>query len=64
MAGKVSGATGGNFGMKGGAHKTPTHMWEAYSEETGGQPGHKAPAGTMLKKELDKSRGTGLKVPT
>jgi hypothetical protein len=63
MAGKVSGATGGNFGMKGGAKETPSHMWDTYSKETGGNPSHKAPAGTLLKKALDKSKSTGLKVP-
>ena len=64
MAGKISGATGKNFGQ--GGPKTgeiPTAMWEVQNVKFRPESAGAAFAGAMLKKEYTKSRGTGLKVP-
>lgn len=63
MAGKIEGATGNMYGVKGSAKRIPTAMWETNSPETGGPPETKGREGAMLKAELAKSKGTGLKVP-
>lgn len=64
MAGKIEGATGKGF-MQGGPKtgEIPTSMWEVQNVKFKPESSGSAFAGEMLKKEYDKSKGTGLGVP-
>ena len=62
MAGKIEGATGNQFGQHGKSNVIPSAMWEVQHQPQPESAGA-AFAGAMLKKEYDKSKGTGLAVP-